>query len=90
MQATLHEVWQVMVHARLRLDVHATVGTANAADLVLRGDTFPRRVRAFALPTPTHALAFKPDNTFQVSDGSVVGVVRCGVRLCGQIDHYDP
>uniref|UniRef100_A0A7S1XUC6 EF-hand domain-containing protein n=1 Tax=Phaeomonas parva TaxID=124430 RepID=A0A7S1XUC6_9STRA len=47
-QAQLRELWHVHVNARLRLDLHATAGQAVTADLVVRGDSFTRRVRAYS------------------------------------------
>ena len=44
----LLELWHVTVAARLRLDLHATLGQAVTADLVVRGDSYTRRVRALS------------------------------------------
>jgi hypothetical protein len=59
------------MNSRLRLDVHGTVGTPTAADLVIRGDKYPRRVKAFANVLRTNNLiSFKPDSTFQLVPGA--------------------
>jgi hypothetical protein len=61
----------VIIYSRLRLDVHGTVGTPTVADLVIRGDRFPRRVKAYAsvLPT-TQMISFKPESSFQLVPGA--------------------
>ena len=69
-QSQLHEVWQVVMHSRLRLDIHGTVGTPSTADLVIRGDQFPRRVKAFASTSQAQFVHFKPDNVFQMVPGA--------------------
>ncbi len=65
-QSELHEVWQVVMHSRLRLDIHGTVGAVSTADLVIRGDQHSRRVRAFASSSQTQFVRFKPENVFQL------------------------
>ncbi|KAJ1442329.1 hypothetical protein B484DRAFT_442214 [Ochromonadaceae sp. CCMP2298] len=69
-QSQLHEVWQVVVQTRQRLDLHCNLGCAASADLVVRGDRFARRVRAYALSSPADSVAFKPDNVFQLVPGA--------------------
>lgn len=70
-QSELHETWQVIMNSRLRLDVHGTVGTPTVADLVIRGDKYPRRVKAYANILPSnHMISFKPDSTFQLVPGA--------------------
>jgi hypothetical protein len=69
-QSQLHEVWQVVVQTRQRLDLHCNLGCAAAADLVVRGDRFARRVRAYALSSPADTISFKPDNVFQLVPGA--------------------
>ncbi|KAG5181621.1 hypothetical protein JKP88DRAFT_349186 [Tribonema minus] len=64
----LYEIWHVMVHSRLRLDVHATLGQASAADLVVRGDRYSRRVRCFT-SAPADC-EFDPPSTFQLVSGA--------------------
>lgn len=59
-----------MVQTRQRLDVHGNVGCASMADLVIRGDRFARRARAYALPSPADVVAFKPDTVFQLVPGA--------------------
>lgn len=76
-QCQLHEVWQVMVHSRLRLDVHGTVGAVSAADLVIRGDQYPRRVQAFALPSPFFQLSFKPSVPMQLIPNAYNRILTC-------------
>jgi hypothetical protein len=63
-------VWQVVVQSRQRLDVHSSVGCASTADLVVRGDRYARRARAYALPSPADVVHFKPDTVFQLVPGA--------------------
>ncbi|KAG5181617.1 hypothetical protein JKP88DRAFT_270043 [Tribonema minus] len=64
----LYEIWHVMVHSRLRLDVHATLGQASAANLVVRGDRYSRRVRCFS--SAPGDCEFDPPTTFQLVSGA--------------------
>ena len=68
-QSRLHETWHVVVQSRQRLDVHSNVGSTAAVDLVVRGDRYARRVRAFASPSPD-AFAFSPQQVFQLVPGA--------------------
>ena len=63
-------MWQVVVQTRQRLDIHGNVGGAALADLVVRGDRFARRARAYALPSPADVVSFKPDTVFQLVPGA--------------------
>lgn len=69
-QSVLHEVWQVFVYSRLRLDVQSMVRSPSAADLVVRGDRFSRRARAFCSQSSAYSVAFKPENVFQLVPGA--------------------
>lgn len=59
----------------MRLDVHGTVGSPTTADLVLRGDKFPRRARAYASTSQTQFIRFKPENVFQLVPGAYNRVI---------------
>jgi len=75
-QCQLHEVWQVIIHSRLRLDIHGIIGSGSVADLVLRGDQHPRRVRSFASAySPAQKISFKPESIFQLIPGAYNRVV---------------
>lgn len=72
-QSVLHEVWQVIVYSRLRLDVQSLVRSPTAADLVVRGDRYSRRVRAYASHancTAAYSIDFKPENVFTLVPGA--------------------
>lgn len=58
-----------MVQSRQRLDVHGSVGAVVNNDLVVRGDRFARRVRAFASAT-SDAVSFRPESVFQLVPGA--------------------
>ena len=50
--------------------MHGSVGCASLADLVVRGDRFARRARAYALPSPADVVCFRPDTVFQLVPGA--------------------
>ena len=61
----------MIIYSRMRLDIHGTVGAPTAADLVIRGDRHPRRVRAYASTlATTQEISFKPDSVFQLVPGA--------------------
>lgn len=68
-QSHLHEVWHVIVQSRQRLDVNSSVGGNATVDLVVRGDKFARRAKAFVSPT-VDMVKFRPESTFQVVPGA--------------------
>lgn len=67
-QARLYETWHVIVQARLRMDVHALLGQQSPADLVVRGDRYSRKVRAFS--SAAAEMSFEPSATFQLVPGA--------------------
>jgi hypothetical protein len=72
-QCSLHEVWCVTVHTRQRLDLHCPLGSRNSVDLVIRGDKYSRRVRAYSGASPSPAqdlIAFQPPSFFQLVPGA--------------------
>ena len=68
-QSSLDQIWQVIVQTRQKLDIHSAVGGSAQLDLVMRGDRFARRVKAFASATPD-AISFQPNATFQLVPGA--------------------
>eukprot|EP01041_Mallomonas_annulata_P001319 gene1319-2541_t len=95
-QAKLHEIWHVVVQTRQRLDLHSTVGTSVAMDLVVRGDRFARRARAYASSASEGSLVvnFEPESVFHLVSGAFNRVVmtvspkKTGTRRC-QINIVD-
>lgn len=67
-QASLYETWYVVVEARLRMDVHALMGQQSPGDLIVRGDRYSRRVRAFS--SRPAEVTFEPDSAFQLVPGA--------------------
>jgi hypothetical protein len=69
----LSQVWYVTVQTRQRLDLHCALGSRNSVDLVIRGDKYSRRVRAFNgvsyTPCQDH-IAFQPESFFQLVPGA--------------------
>jgi len=63
------QIWQVSVHARQRIDCHGPVGSTAAVDLVVRGDKFARRARAFA-SCSIDSVSFAPTVPFQLTPGA--------------------
>ena len=84
-QSNDSQVWQVVVQTRQRLDIHGNVGSAALADLVVRGDRFPRRVRAYALPSAADTVSFKPDTVFQLVPGAYN---RVALSICPKMIGY--
>lgn len=67
-QGSVYETWHIVVQARLRMDVHSLLGQQSPADLVVRGDRYSRKVRAFSsMPTE---VSFEPANAFQLVPGA--------------------
>lgn len=66
-QGSLYEVWHVIVQARLRMDIHSLLGQQSPADLVVRGDHYSRKVRAFS--SSLTEVSFEPANSFQLVPG---------------------
>lgn len=60
----------MVVQTRQRLDIHSTVGSTASSDLVIRGDRFARRAKAFELSSAADTLRFKPETVFQLVPGA--------------------
>lgn len=67
-QGALYETWHIIVQARLRMDVHSLLGQQSPADLVVRGDRYSRKVRAFS--SAPAEVSFEPANAFQLVPGA--------------------
>ena len=67
-QGSLYETWHIVVQARLRMDIHALLGQQSPADLIVRGDRYSRKVRAFS--SAPAEVAFKPNSAFQLVPGA--------------------
>lgn len=67
-QGSLYETWHVIVQARLRMDVHSLLGQQSPADLVVRGDRYTRKVKAFS--SAPAEVSFEPANAFQLVPGA--------------------
>lgn len=63
------QIWQFTVHTRQKLDLHCTLGNATSLDLVVRGDRYARRSRAWHSPAST-----------SVAGGSTAGVDQVSLR----------
>ena len=66
--ASLYEVWRVVVQPMRRLDAHATLGQSRTTELVIRGDTYARRVKCFS--THPGELMCVPSKSFQLVAGA--------------------
>lgn len=70
--ATVFEVWQVRIQAKLRLDIHAVLGQSVKNELVIRapaaavGSSKRRHVRCFTTFEHVHELQFRPAQVFQL------------------------
>jgi Ca2+-binding EF-hand superfamily protein len=65
----LHEMWHVVIQYRQRLDVHGPIGSSSVIDLVVRGDQFPRRARAF-ISHSVDNVSIAPNVGFQLTPGA--------------------
>lgn len=65
----LHELWHVVIQYRQRLDVHGPIGSSSVVDLVVRGDQFPRRARAF-ISHSVDNVSIAPTAGFQLTPGA--------------------
>ena len=82
-QSELHEVWHVVVQSRQRVDLHASIGSVATVDLVVRGDRYARRARAFA-SQGSDRITFEPKSTFQLIPGAFNRIaVQYSPRLLG-------
>ena len=61
--AEIADIWFVVVQSRLKLDMHATVGSLTPMDLVVRGDVSNRRVQAFS---SSQELTFNPSSVMKL------------------------
>jgi hypothetical protein len=68
-QCSIYEIWHVVVQTRQNVHLHASIGGSSSVDLVVRGDRFTRRARAFASQA-TDKLLFHPESTFQLIPGA--------------------
>lgn len=60
-----------MVQTRQKLDVHGSVGATTSTDLVIRGDRYARRAKAFASALgSSDIVTFRPDSVFQLVPGA--------------------
>jgi len=72
-QSQQHEVWSIIVNSRQRLDVHGPVGSSCGLELVVRGDRFARRARAY-VSFSQDRVGFEPDVPFQLVPGAFARV----------------
>jgi len=82
-QSVLREVWHVVVQSRQRVDLHSTIGSTATVDLVVRGDRYARRARAYASQCGDK-ISFEPKATFQLIPGAFNRVaVQFSPRMLG-------
>lgn len=60
----LHERWHICIQSMLRLDMHTCMGQSAKNELVLKGDTQPRRVRCYS--SSPRDVSFNPSGVFQL------------------------
>ncbi|KAF0691786.1 Aste57867_17057 [Aphanomyces stellatus] len=80
--ARLYEIWRVIVQSMLRLDLHASMGQGVQNELIIKGDTMPRRVRCYSSqPQEVH---FNPDRIFQLQPHAFnrIEVHFCSMHVC--------
>ena len=57
------------MQSRQRVDIHASLGSVSTVDLVVRGDRYARRARAYSSHCGDRMM-FKPNTTFQLVPGA--------------------
>lgn len=68
-QCSLYEIWHVVVQSRQSIFLHSSVGGSSTIDLVVRGDRFTRRAKAYSSQS-LDRVEFSPDNIFQLIPGA--------------------
>jgi hypothetical protein len=72
------QIWHVTIHSRQRLDLHCSLGSKNSVDLIVRGDRYARRGRAFSSLSYSYSselATFHPESYFQLVPGAYNRVV---------------
>ena len=68
-QCSLYEMWHVVVQSRQSIFLHSSVGGSSSVDLVVRGDRFTRRAKAYSSQS-LDKTEFSPDSIFQLIPGA--------------------
>ena len=68
-QCSLYEMWHIVVQSRQSIFLHSSVGGSSTVDLVVRGDRFTRRAKAYSSQS-LDKTEFSPDNIFQLIPGA--------------------
>jgi hypothetical protein len=79
------QVWQVIVDTRQRADVHGCVGALVSSDLVVRGDRYARRARAYVTNSEACEVSCLPDAVFQLIPGAYN---RLSLNLVSKVAGY--
>lgn len=58
------------MHTCQKVDVHATVGSLVSTDLIIRGDKYARRAKAFSSVACLDTIKFQPEKNFQLVPGA--------------------
>lgn len=73
----------MVVQSRQRADLHTSVRSTTTMDLVVRGDRFMRRARAFS-SYGQDSILFEPPSTFQLVPGALNRIaVQCCPKFVG-------
>ena len=64
-QGDLADIWYIVVQSCLKIDAFTSVGSVSAVDLIVRGDSYKRRVRAYSSSPST--ISFLPSTVMQMS-----------------------
>lgn len=60
----------MIVSSRQKVDVHGVVGSVMSTDLVIKGDRYARRVKAFCSNAVSDRVTTQPEGVFQLVPGA--------------------
>ncbi|RLN20912.1 hypothetical protein BBJ28_00017538, partial [Nothophytophthora sp. Chile5] len=91
--ARVHEVWQIRIQAKLRVDVHAVLGQSVRHELVIKGDAStaaaPKRlVKCFTPSQNRDMMQFRPAQTFALMPNAFnrIEFAFCAVETGAEVD----
>lgn len=75
----------MIVQTRQKMDVHGVVGSILSTDLVIKGDRYARRVKAFCSNAVHDKVSTQPEGVFQLVPGAYN---RIAFNLMPQLSGY--
>eukprot|EP01035_Chromulina_nebulosa_P017502 gene17502-23058_t len=69
-QIKLVETWEIYIHTCQRIDTVGSFGGVSKIELLVKGDRFNRRLKAFTTLESNQSISFNPKNIFNLIPGS--------------------